>query len=57
VIVKVLLVTMPLYNNCQTFVVAQTPNQCRQLPAHHPKVVLMDIQLPKMSGIECTAQL
>lgn len=28
-----------------------------QLPAEQPEVVLMDIQLPKMSGIECAAQL
>src|SRR5664280_169144 len=27
------------------------------LPGHQPDVVLMDIQLPKMSGIECTARL
>lgn len=27
------------------------------LPAHKPDVVLMDIQLPKMSGIECVARL
>jgi DNA-binding NarL/FixJ family response regulator len=29
----------------------------RRLPAYHPDVVLMDIQLPKMSGIECVARL
>jgi DNA-binding NarL/FixJ family response regulator len=27
------------------------------LPGHRPDVVLMDIQLPNQSGIECTAQL
>jgi len=29
----------------------------RRLPAYNPDVVLMDIQLPKMSGIECVARL
>jgi DNA-binding NarL/FixJ family response regulator len=29
----------------------------RVLPAHEPDVVLMDIFLPRMSGIECTARL
>jgi DNA-binding NarL/FixJ family response regulator len=29
----------------------------RLLPAHAPKVVLMDIQMPKMSGIDCVARL
>jgi DNA-binding NarL/FixJ family response regulator len=29
----------------------------RRLPAYSPDVVLMDIQLPKMSGIECVARL
>jgi len=28
-----------------------------KIPPHRPKVVLMDIQLPKMSGVECVAQL
>jgi DNA-binding NarL/FixJ family response regulator len=29
----------------------------KTLPAHQPDVVLMDIQLPGMSGVECAAQL
>jgi DNA-binding NarL/FixJ family response regulator len=29
----------------------------RRLPSYRPDVVLMDIQLPKMSGIECLAKL
>ena len=29
----------------------------REIPKHRPGVVLMDIFLPRMSGIECTAQL
>src|ERR1035437_3644712 len=29
----------------------------RVIPKHQPEIVLMDIQLPNMSGIECTAQL
>jgi len=29
----------------------------RQIPRHQPDIVLMDIQLPNLSGIECTAQL
>ena len=29
----------------------------REIPKHLPNVVLMDIFLPRMSGIECTAQI
>jgi DNA-binding NarL/FixJ family response regulator len=29
----------------------------RLIPKHQPEVVLMDIQLPKMSGVECVAKL
>ena len=29
----------------------------RKLPAVHPEVILMDVFLPKMSGIECTVRL
>jgi len=29
----------------------------RELPKHQPDIVLMDIQLPRQSGIECTTQL
>jgi DNA-binding NarL/FixJ family response regulator len=29
----------------------------RMLPVHEPKVVLMDIQMPKMSGVDCVARL
>lgn len=29
----------------------------RELPKHEPELVLMDIQLPNMSGVECVAQL
>jgi len=36
---------------------ASAEEALEKLPAQRPDVVLMDIQLPKQSGIECTAQL
>lgn len=38
-------------------VCASGEDALKVIPAHQPEIVLMDIQLPKMSGIECTAQL
>lgn len=29
----------------------------KQIPWHNPQVVLMDIQMPEMSGVDCTARL
>ncbi len=29
----------------------------RLIPSHHPQVVLMDIQMPEMSGVDCVARL
>lgn len=38
--------------------VSQTAEEALSLiPQHQPDVVLMDIQLPKMSGVECVARL
>jgi DNA-binding NarL/FixJ family response regulator len=39
------------------FACATAEEALQQLPAEKPQVVLMDIQLPKMSGIECTDRL
>lgn len=39
------------------FACATAEEALEQLPMHKPQVVLMDIQLPKMSGIECTDRL
>src|SRR5215831_11357537 len=36
---------------------ATAEDALKLLPKHQPDIVLMDIQLPRMSGIECTAQL
>jgi DNA-binding NarL/FixJ family response regulator len=42
--------------NC-VFACATAEEALRALAGHRPEVVLMDIQLPKLSGIECTARL
>ena len=36
---------------------ASAEEALRVIPKHKPEIVLMDIQLPDLSGIECTAQL
>ena len=38
-------------------VCATTEEALREIPKHQPDIVLMDIQLPDISGIECTARL
>ncbi len=43
---------------CQCVCVCETGEEAlKVVPKHHPDIVLMDIQLPGISGIECTAQL
>ncbi len=45
-------------NVCQcVFACATAEEALKELPQHELDVVLMDIQLPKLSGIECTARL
>lgn len=39
------------------FVCATAKEALREIPKHQPDIVLMDIQLPDISGIECTARL
>ncbi len=47
-----------LSSDCQCICACPTAEEAlRALPGHRPAVVLMDIQLPKMSGIECVAKL
>jgi DNA-binding NarL/FixJ family response regulator len=36
---------------------ATAEDALKLIPKHQPEIVLMDIQLPDVSGIECTAQL
>jgi DNA-binding NarL/FixJ family response regulator len=38
-------------------VCATAAEALKEIPKHQPDIVLMDIQLPDISGIECTAQL
>jgi len=43
---------------CQcVFACATAEEALADIPKHQPDVVLMDIQLPKLSGIDCTAQI
>jgi DNA-binding NarL/FixJ family response regulator len=39
------------------FACATAEEALEKIPRHHPDIVLMDIQLPDVSGIECTARL
>ena len=43
---------------CSCVCVCATAEEAlKMIPRHQPEIVLMDIQLPNLSGIECTAQL
>jgi DNA-binding NarL/FixJ family response regulator len=43
---------------CRCVCACETAEEAlRVIPKHQPEIVLMDIQLPNVSGIECTAQL
>jgi DNA-binding NarL/FixJ family response regulator len=39
------------------YVCATAEKALKEIPRHRPDIVLMDIQLPDVSGIECTARL
>ena len=44
--------------DCQCVCACATAEEALEvIPRHQPEIVLMDIQLPKLSGIECTARL
>jgi DNA-binding NarL/FixJ family response regulator len=46
-----------LSTDCRCVCVCATAEDAlRAIPAHQPEVLLMDIQLPKMSGVECVAK-
>jgi DNA-binding NarL/FixJ family response regulator len=42
---------------CCVCACATAEDALRVIPKHRPDIVLMDIQLPNLSGIECTAQI
>jgi DNA-binding NarL/FixJ family response regulator len=42
---------------CCTCVCVSGEEALKQIPALHPEIVLMDVFLPRMSGIECTSKL
>src|SRR6516164_3993031 len=43
---------------CECVCVGATAERAlKEIPKHQPDIVLMDIQLPDISGIECTARL
>jgi DNA-binding NarL/FixJ family response regulator len=45
-------------SECECVCVCSTAQEAlRLIPKHKPEIVLMDIQLPDISGIECTAKL
>jgi DNA-binding NarL/FixJ family response regulator len=50
------IVNMSPANRC-ICVCATAEDALQSLPARQPDVVLMDIQLPKMSGVDCVAEL
>ena len=46
-----------LSSDCRCVCTCATAEEAlRTIPGHSPEVVLMDIQLPKMSGVECVAK-
>jgi DNA-binding NarL/FixJ family response regulator len=45
-------------SECQCVCASATAGEAlKEIPRHQPDIVLMDIQLPDISGIECTARL
>src|SRR5437868_2371196 len=47
-----------LSSDCRCIGACDTAEEAlRAIPGYDPEVVLMDIQLPKMSGVECVAKL